>query len=298
MQSKLDRRDMLRAALGFALLPRLGDTTLAQSAAKGGADAMSKDIVMLHGANEGTWCFDRFRAVFESLGWTCHAPDLIGHGARTAEAKALAGIGMADYRSELEAFLKTLPPEPVLLGHSMGAILAQQLAAQGLARALILVAPAPRSGILPQTDAEKKLGQDLMGLGPFWKSVINPDFDLAKTYTLNRIPAGEQRAVFAKFGPESGLAFFQMFFWMFDRSGATAVDTAKVECPVLCAAGADDALISLASVKATAAAYPGVAFWELEGHGHMLVLEPGAEEIARRIAGWSGLTASSPLKVR
>jgi len=30
--------------------------------------------------------------------------------------------------------------------------------------------------------------------------------------------------------------------------------------------------------------YPGATFWELQGHGHMLVLEPGAEEIARRIA--------------
>ena len=38
---------------------------------------------------------------------------------------------MADYRAELEAFLKTLPPKPVLLGHSMGGVLAQQLAARG-----------------------------------------------------------------------------------------------------------------------------------------------------------------------
>ena len=44
---------------------------------------MPKDIVMLHGANAGGWCFERFRTVFESLGWTCHMPDLIGHGATT-----------------------------------------------------------------------------------------------------------------------------------------------------------------------------------------------------------------------
>jgi non-heme chloroperoxidase len=73
---------------------------------------------------------------------------------------------MADYRAELETFLKTLPSKPVILGHSMGGVLAQQLAAQGLASALILVAPAPRSGILPPTDAEKQLDQDLVGLGP------------------------------------------------------------------------------------------------------------------------------------
>jgi pimeloyl-ACP methyl ester carboxylesterase len=70
---------------------------------------MTRDIVMLHGANEGAWCFDKFKTVFESLGWSCHAPDLIGHGAKSADAaKTLAGIGIADYRAELEEFLKTI----------------------------------------------------------------------------------------------------------------------------------------------------------------------------------------------
>ena len=217
------------------------------------------------------------------MSWTCHAPDLIGHGTRAKDAaKTLVGVGIDDYRAELETFLKTIPPDPVFLGHSMGAVLAQLLAAKGLARALVLVAPAPRAGILPQTEAEKKLGQDLMGLGAFWNTVINPDFDLARVLTLNRVPEAEQRAVFDKFGPESGRAFFELFFWMFDRTGATAVDTKSVTC--LCIAGADDNLVSVATVRATAAAYPGATFLELDGHGHMLVLEPGA--IARQIAAW------------
>jgi non-heme chloroperoxidase len=112
--------------------------------------------------------FDAWRPVFDSLGWTCHAPDLIGHGTRAKDAaKTLVSVGIGDYRAELEAFLKTIPPLPVFLGHSMGALLAQLLAAKGLACALVLVAPAPRAGILPQTEAEKKLGQDQMGLGAF-----------------------------------------------------------------------------------------------------------------------------------
>jgi pimeloyl-ACP methyl ester carboxylesterase len=168
----------------------------------------------------------------------------------------------------------------------MGAVLAQQLAAQGLVSALILVAPAPRAGILPPTEAEKKLALDLMGLGPFWKTVINPDFDLARVYTLNCVPESDQRAVFDKFGSESGLAFFEMFFWMFDSAGATAVNTGSVKCPVLCIAGAEDRLVSVATARETASAYPGASFWELDRHGHMLVLEPGADDIARRIADW------------
>jgi pimeloyl-ACP methyl ester carboxylesterase len=287
MPSRFFRRDVLKAAFGLAALPLIGDRASARSEEREGAQVMSKDIVMLHGANEGGWCFDRFKAVFEGLGWTCHAPDLIGHGTKAIDAaKTLVGIGMAGYRAELEAFLKTVPPQPVLLGHSMGAVLAQQLAAQGLGRALILVAPAPRAGILPPTDGEKKLDQDLMGLGPFWKTVINPDFDLARVYTLNRVPESEQRATFDRFGPESGRAFFELFFWMFDRSGATVVDTNAVSCPVLCLVGADDRIVSPQTARATARAYPEATFWELQGHGHMLVLEPGAEAVARRIAEW------------
>ncbi|HEX2380436.1 MAG TPA: alpha/beta hydrolase [Methyloceanibacter sp.] len=147
---------------------------------------MAKDIVMIHGANEGGWCFDQFKAVFAGFGWTCPAPDLIGHGLNADKnGSALVGVGIADYLNELETFLKSIEPMPVLLGHSTGAVLAQQLAAKGLVHALVLVCPAPRAGILPQTDGEKQLGQDLMGLGAFWKTVINPDFDLARDAQLH-----------------------------------------------------------------------------------------------------------------
>ncbi|MGH6736438.1 MAG: alpha/beta hydrolase, partial [Methyloceanibacter sp.] len=151
-----------------------------------------------------------------------------------------------------------------------------------------LASPGPRAGILPPTDAEKQLGQDLMSTGPFWTKVLDPVFDLAKIYTLNRLPPDEQRRVFDRFGPESGKALFELFIWMFDQTGATVVDTASVRCPVLCLSGVDDRIVSIESARETAAAYPQAAFWELEDHAHMLLLEPGADAIARRIADWLG----------
>ena len=248
---------------------------------------MAKDIVMLHGANCGGWCFDRFRDVFAGRGLTCHAPDLIGHGAAKADAQeSLAGVGIADYRAQMAEFVKALPERPILLGHSMGAVIAQQLASEGLAEALILASPAPRAGIEPPTGPEKQLGQDLMSIGPFWTRVIDPNFDLACHYTLNRLPAEEQRRVFDQFGPESGRALFELFMWMFDQTGATSVETSAIRCPVLCLSGTDDRIVSIETARATASAYPGAPFWEIEGHAHMLLLEPGAEEIAGRVADW------------
>jgi non-heme chloroperoxidase len=252
---------------------------------------MSKDIVMLHGANCGGWCFDKFRKIFEARGWTCHTPDLIGHGAHRADAKmSLAGVGMADYKVQMAGFVKNLPELPTLLGHSMGAVTAQQLAAEGLAEKLVLASPAPRAGILPPTAPEKQLGQDLMTIGDFWNQVIDPNFDLAKIYTLNRLSADEQRRVFDKLGPESGRALFELFVWMFDQTAATVVETDAVRCPVLCLSGTDDRIVSLQTARATARAYPQAERWELEDHAHMLLLEPGAEEIANRIVDWLSRT--------
>jgi hypothetical protein len=88
-------------------------------------------------------------------------------------------------------------------------VLAQQLATAGFARALVLVSPAPRAGILPATDSERQLDQDLMTIAAFWKTVIHPDFNLACVYSLNRVPKEQQRSVFDKFGPESGRAYFR-----------------------------------------------------------------------------------------
>ena len=71
---------------------------------------MIKDIVMLHGANEGGWCFDQFRKVFEGLGWTVYTPDLIGHGTKAADAATkLVGVGMGD-GSGIATPFKVPPP--------------------------------------------------------------------------------------------------------------------------------------------------------------------------------------------
>jgi pimeloyl-ACP methyl ester carboxylesterase len=285
----LPRRAFLGGTASLAVLSGFGGWAQAEVARKQGEreQSVGKEIVMVHGASEGGWCFDRFRVPFEERGWTVHAPDLIGHGSDKADAKTtLAGVSLADYRRGLMPLLKSFASPPVLLGHSMGALLAQQLAAEGLARALVLVNPAPRAGILPSSDSEKDLAQGFMTIPSFWTTVIDPDFDLACFYSMNKVPKDEQRALFDKFGPESGLAYYQMFFWMIDKSNEAAVDTDSVTCPVLVVAGIDDNLVSLATARATATGYRQAAFWEEPGHGHMLPVEPGAGRIAGRIADW------------
>ena len=91
-----------------------------------------------------------------------------------------------------------------------------------------------------------------------------------------------------QFGPESGQAWFELFFSMLDTGRAAAVDTDAVRCPLLCVRGTDDRVVSHGTARATAAAHPGSAFWEPSGHGHMLLVEPGAATLAGCIARWAG----------
>ena len=49
------------AALAVAAMPLIGDLLMPKMRKGSGSKAMAKDIVMLHGANAGGWCFDRFR---------------------------------------------------------------------------------------------------------------------------------------------------------------------------------------------------------------------------------------------
>jgi pimeloyl-ACP methyl ester carboxylesterase len=243
-------------------------------------------IVCLHGAFEGGWCFERFVPVLTAAGWTCRAPDHIGHGARAGDPEELIGCGLVDYRAELAAILSALPEPTVLVGHSMGAVLAQQLAADGLASALVLVGPAPRAGLLPATESERQAARGFMSLGPFWTGVIHPVFEVAAQDSLNRLPEAERRAVFDRFDPESGQALFELFFWMFDEAQAAAVDVEAVRCPVLCLSGSDDRVVSPATARETAASLANAVFREAPGRGHMLPLEPGAEALASDIAAW------------
>ena len=127
LQRSLPRRVFLQGAAALAVLSSVASgATKAQS--RNGQEGMSKDIVMLHGASAGGWCFDKFRNVFEGGGWAVHTPDLIGHGKdKDGADQKLVGVGLAEYRAEFAAALSALPPQPVILDHSMGAVLARSL---------------------------------------------------------------------------------------------------------------------------------------------------------------------------
>lgn len=94
-----------------------------------------RHALLLHGAGGGGWEWNAWRGVFAAHGIEVAAPDL-------APAPAgLAATGWQDYLHQAQAALAVLPRPRVVIGASLGGLLAWACADQ--ADALVLVNPVP-----------------------------------------------------------------------------------------------------------------------------------------------------------
>jgi len=169
---------------------------------------MSNTVILIHGAFCGGWCFQDFVSVLAARGFDCRAPDLRFHvsGPTREPDPRLARTSIADYTGDMAELAASLPDAPIIVGHSMGAVIGQQLAAKGLARALVLFAPGAPWGILPSTEAEFALAMGLMQASPFWDKALKPSFEVARKDSLASLSPDAQRRVFDQFSAESGRA--------------------------------------------------------------------------------------------
>lgn len=250
---------------------------------------MGKTAVLVHGGCAGAWSVEGVAEVLRRHGWTCHTPNLPFHGTGPVADPdpTLGQTGIEDYTNEVAKLICTLDEIPVVIGHSLGGLVTQKLAARGLARAIVLLNSCAPWGILPATDSERAIAIELMSAGAFRTKPMQPNFDFEAAFALNSQPPEVQRSVFDRLGPESGRVLFELYFWMFDDSRATEVDSAKVTCPVLVVSGSEDKVISRQTALRIAERYGSQAtFRGAPGHGHFIFFEPGWEKVAEDCAAW------------
>jgi non-heme chloroperoxidase len=244
-------------------------------------------VVMIHGAFCASWAFEHWRAIFEAHGYAVHLPVLRYHDRGSKPPRELGTTSLLDYADDLAKLLAKLGEPAFLVGHSMGGLLAQMLAARCDVRGIACLAPSAPYGIMPSTHFEIASAQALFFAGDFWNQPLKPDKWIAEQNSLDLLAPAERDAVFAQFVPESGLATFEIMQWGLDTKQASLVDAAKVKCPVLCLAGTRDKVNPPGTVYNIAQRYRKLAtFEELPNHSHWLIGEPGWEKIAQRVLYW------------
>jgi pimeloyl-ACP methyl ester carboxylesterase len=179
-------------------------------------------VILVHGAaNSGrVWTF--WQSELARHGWTSHAIDLRGHGA--SEVDALGTTSMADYADDVVTFARTLRRPPVLVGWSMGGLVAMMAAAMCEAQACVGLAP---SAATKSRDRSIPLRAGVFGAEEY--GIVNRDSD---RQTSMADLDGEERAVALKsLGLESRMA-------RDERKAGIVI--ASLPCPVLIVTGTAD----------------------------------------------------------
>jgi pimeloyl-ACP methyl ester carboxylesterase len=245
-------------------------------------------VVMVHGAFCGGWAFERFRAPFEAAGHTVTCPHLRGHALSDA-AGAVAGVSMADYAADIAQLCAALPEPPVLVGHSMGGLVAQLAARRAPLKALVLLSPSPPWGVAHGTLEEAATAFGVQMLGPFAAGALEPDRGLMRRYSLDRMPRPEREAAVARLRAESAQAVRETLNWWLDPFMTTSLGPGALPVPSLVISGARDVVHSPATGRAVAERIGG-EFRLAAGMSHWLIGEPGWEGVAETALSWLSAT--------
>lgn len=103
-------------------------------------------LLFVHGSYCAAWIWAKtFMPCFAEAGWDCHALSLRGHGGSEGTVE---WASLSDYVADVAWAVDQMPAPPVLIGHSMGGLLAQHVVAAGHAVAgMVLLASTPPSGL-------------------------------------------------------------------------------------------------------------------------------------------------------
>jgi len=248
----------------------------------------------------GMWCtgaaWDKYQAFFKERGFQVHAPTLRHHSFQQNDTPdpALGTTSLLDYASDLEAEIGKLDTPPILIGHSMGGLLAQILAARGLGQAAIFLTPAAPAGIVALTPSVVKTFRRILTTWAFWRHPTFPTAEEAN-YAVYNLLNDQQRAYeYGRLVHESGRAAAEIAFWLLDGSNAAAVDEKKITCPTLTIAGTQDHITPASVVRKVGKKYSkNGTFHEFADHSHWVLGEPGWEDVATFCANWIESTLSA-----
>ncbi|MBW2637894.1 MAG: alpha/beta hydrolase [Deltaproteobacteria bacterium] len=250
---------------------------------------MTETIFMIHGMWGGSWYWGNYKSFFENENYRCVTTTLRFHDMdpKVAPDPQLGKTSLLDYAEDLEQEIRQLGVKPIVMGHSMGGLLAQILGSRGLAKALVLLMPASPAGIMALKPSVIKSFWSVQIKWGFWKKPMRQTFNEAVYSMLHLLPPDEQKEAYDTFVYESGRAAYEIGYWLLDSKKASKVDESHVTCPVLVIAGAEDRITPASVVRQVAKKYKAVSTYkEFENHAHWVVAEPGWQEIAEYVAGW------------
>ncbi len=250
-------------------------------ARKGDGESANPPLLFVHGSCHAAWCWDEhFLGFFAEQGYDAYALSLRGHG-ESGGGERLRWTSIADYVADVGQVAGELPRPPVVIGHSLGGFVVQKYLEKHDAPGAVLVAPAPRRGML-----RAAVRWSLRDRWPFLKLWLTMEpYALFSTpercHALFFSPDMDKdtvRRYWARLGPESFRSWMEML--------GRPPDATRIRgTPMLILAAANDRLIPEAALRDTAEDY-GAELTLLPDMAHDLMLEDNWGQAAEAMRDW------------
>jgi pimeloyl-ACP methyl ester carboxylesterase len=231
-------------------------------------------LLFVHGLGHAAWAFENWLDAAAAAGWPAHAVSLRGHGGSEG---VLRTSTLGDYVTDVVRTAAALPERPVLVGHSMGGLVAQMTMARHPFRAGVLVSPVPyHPAVGSLVTVARQHPTDALRMITLMSLPMRP------SYLFHRLEPEVARGYSEQMGPESPLAQYQL---LLHRPPKQPVDGA----PVLVLASPGDMLVPIGDIRRTARRL-GARIEEFPGMGHDLMLDAGWERPFDVMERWLATT--------
>jgi pimeloyl-ACP methyl ester carboxylesterase len=264
---------------------------------------MADTVLLIHGYGCAGDVWGPVAERLRAEGYRVEVPT-IRSAVRTVDGPkaGLAGLTLADYVAEMSALAQTLTKQsgrkPIVIGHSMGGLIAQKVAEAGHAAGLVLFAPASPADARGKPKLSPVFTFLNMALSPkpqtkagkMWKTGF-------KFGVVNAVPAARHDGLYAKMVYDSGQVLADLAWPDKDPNKTAYVDAAKVTAPVLVLAGALDRTTPLDDVRLVAQKYASADLEQYPDNAHYLIDEPNTMKILDDLIAWlrgKNLTPEAP----
>jgi pimeloyl-ACP methyl ester carboxylesterase len=185
-------------------------------------DRRRPPVLLVHGAANSAAVWTFWSAALAADSWPTYAIDLRGHGA--SEAVDLSRTSMHDYLADVWALAGQLRERPIIVGWSMGGLVAIMAAEAGLARACVGLAPST-----PAQSVDERVTLLTGTFGPDEYGIVSRDPD--DQPAMPDLDREERMTALGSLGPESRYARDER------RRG---IVVSSLPCPLLIVTGTDD----------------------------------------------------------
>ena len=253
-------------------------------------------VVFIHGLWLHATGWTNWLELFESAGYEPVAPGYPGDGASVQETRShperLAGLGIDDLTAAYTKVIAALPAKPIVIGHSLGGLIAQKLLAQGTAVAAVAVNPGQIKGVLRVPLVQLRSGSAALSRPGNRRRAISLTAKQFRFGFGNALSATESQDLFDRWAiPGPGRPAFEVATSNLRRTSPAAVDTRLDDRgPLLFIAGGADHIAPAAVVKAARDLYATsratADYHEFPGRGHTMVLDHGWRDVAEYSLDW------------